>query len=62
VVASEYTAKYYVMVDSIRLNRTDTALVRVMVPMSAGGQEAATRTAADFVRAFFRPLHEYLPA
>ena len=29
VVASEYTAKFWVMADAIRYNRTDTALVRV---------------------------------
>jgi EpsI family protein len=62
VVANEYSAKYYVMVDAIRLNRTDTALVRVMVPMSSSDEEVATRTAAQFVKAFFGPLHQYLPA
>jgi EpsI family protein len=62
VVANEYTAKYYVMVDAIRLNRTDTALVRVVVPIANGDEDAATRTAAEFVKSFFRPLHQYLPA
>ena len=36
VVASEYTAKFWVMADAIRLNRTDTALVRVMIPIVNG--------------------------
>jgi len=62
VVANEYTAKYYVMVDAIKLNRTDTALVRVVVPIANGNTDAATRTAADFVKSFFHPLHDYLPA
>jgi EpsI family protein len=62
VVASEYTAKYYVMVDAIKLNRTDTALVRVVVPILNGDADSATRIAADFVRSFFQPLHQYLPA
>src|SRR5688572_11417210 len=33
-VASEYTAKYYVVAYAIRHNRTDTALVRVIIPMT----------------------------
>ena len=62
VVANEYTAKYYVMVDAMKLNRTDTALVRVVVPIVDGDEQTATRTAADFVKSFFQPLHQYLPA
>src|SRR3954452_6522792 len=33
VVASEYTAKFYVVADALRYNRTDTALVRVVMPI-----------------------------
>jgi EpsI family protein len=33
-VASEYWAKYYLIADSIRLNRTDGALVRVITPVA----------------------------
>ena len=32
-MANEYKAKFWVMADAIRLNRTDTALVRVIVPV-----------------------------
>ena len=35
-VASEYSAKYYLIDDSIRLNRSDGALVRMMTPMFDG--------------------------
>jgi EpsI family protein len=64
VVAGEYSAKFWVMADAIRLNRTDTALVRVVVPIVAADQTdpaKATETAASFVRAFFQPLREVLP-
>jgi len=61
VVASEYAAKFYLVADAIRYNRTDTALVRVTVPMADGG-DAAERMAEDFVRAFFVPLRRFLPA
>ena len=62
VVASEYRAKAWVMIDAMRLNRTDTALVRVVVPMSSDDQQQASLTASDFIRSFFGPLHQFLPA
>jgi EpsI family protein len=65
VVASEYTAKFWVMVDAIRLNRTDTALVRVVVSTAQaninGNMDAATRVGVNFVQSFFGPLHQLLP-
>jgi EpsI family protein len=62
VVASEYKAKFWVMADALRLNRTDTALVRVVVRIDNQDTEQATGIAEDFVRSFFQPLHSYLPA
>jgi EpsI family protein len=62
VVASEYTAKFWVMADAIRLNRTDTALVRVYLPIIDGDSDGATRTAASFVQNFFGTLRQFLPA
>jgi len=61
VIASEYAAKFYLVADAIRYNRTDTALVRVSVPLT-GDQDEATRTAEDFVRSFFISLRRFLPA
>jgi len=62
VVASEYNAKFWVMADAIRLNRTDTALVRVVVPIRDRDEDAAARTAIDFVKSFYGTLRQYLPA
>lgn len=61
-IASEYTAKFWVVVDAMRLNRTDTALVRVVVPIVDKDEAAATKSATDFVRSFYGTLREYLPA
>ena len=61
-VASEYKAKFWVMVDAMRLNRTDTALVRVVVPIVDKNEAAATQAASDFVRSFYGTLRTYLPA
>jgi EpsI family protein len=61
VVASEYKAKLWSIADAIRLNRTDTALVRVVVPIHDEDQEEATSTAVNFVQALFEPLRRLLP-
>ena len=61
-IASEYTAKFWVVVDAMRLNRTDTALVRVVVPIVDRDEASATQAAAGFVRSFYDTLREYLPA
>jgi EpsI family protein len=61
VIASEYAAKFWLVVDSMRLHRSDTALVKVVVPVLNGDEAAATRTAVTFVQAVFPALQEYLP-
>jgi EpsI family protein len=62
VIASEYSAKIYTVADSIRYNRSDTALVRVVVNVQDGNTQQAFQTAESFVQAFFEPLKNYLPA
>ena len=61
VVADEFKAKYWVVADAIRLNRTDTALVRVIVPIANNNEDAATKIGTDFIRSFFTTLKQYLP-
>ena len=60
-IASEYTAKLYVIADAIRYNRTDTALVRVVSATEKGREDEATARAENFVRAFYPRLREFLP-
>ena len=60
VVASEYKARIYLVADALRYNRTDTALVRVTVPVR-GDEASAEAAAIDFVRTFFGPLRRHLP-
>ncbi len=62
VIASEYSAKFYTVMDAIRFNRSDTALVRVVVGVNNGNTDGALNTAISFVKAFFTPLKNYLPA
>jgi len=64
-VASEYWSKFYLIRDAVRLNRTDAALVRVIVPIDPrvdDGETSAERQAGDFVRALFPLLPDYLPS
>jgi hypothetical protein len=51
-----------VIADAIRYNRTDTALVRVIVPIWNGDAEQAERTATDFVKSVYGSIREFLPA
>jgi EpsI family protein len=60
-IANEYAAKFWLVADSLRYHRSDTALVRVIVPSPAGADAAATRTGVDFVQAFFPILRAWLP-
>jgi EpsI family protein len=62
VVASEYKAAAFVAWDAIRYNRTDTALVRVVVPVAEGRDAAATQTGVEFIQAFFVTLRKFFPA
>jgi EpsI family protein len=61
-VASEYRAKIFLVSDAIRYNRTDTALVRVVVPVVQNDTADATATAEQFVQAFFSTLLQRLPS
>jgi EpsI family protein len=62
VIASDYSAKIWLVLDSIRYHRSDTALVRVIVPVVNGDDKLATDTAVDFVQAMFPQLQAYLPS
>lgn len=61
-VAGEFKAKFWVMADALRYNRTDTALVRVIVPIINKDDAAAERQATDFVKSMYSTLLDYLPA
>lgn len=62
-VASEFKAKLYTMVDAVRDNRTDTALVRVVIGLGSNESNAKAQAAAeDFIRAFYAPLRQFLPS
>jgi len=60
IVSSEYWAKIYMVLDGLRLNRTDSALVRVVTPAD-DGESAARRRAIAFAEQVAGPLYKLLP-
>ena len=59
-VANEYADKVYTVFDSIRLRRSDGAMVRVLVPFR-GGEREAEETAAQFAAHVAPSLPAYVP-
>ena len=59
-IASEYAAKAYLIADAIRLNRTDTALIRIAVPVINDNVDAALQSALASARDLFDPLRRLL--
>ena len=61
-VASEYWAKYYLVSDSIRMNRSDGGLVRLMTPMFDGeSPEAAQARVMKLGSQLLPLLDSYIP-
>jgi EpsI family protein len=55
-VANEYLAKIYLVADAIRTNRTDGALVRVIVPIDRGQDGSAAKARAEEFAAQLAPM------
>ena len=62
IIASEYWAKFWLVVDSIRYRRSDTSLVKVVVPVRDNNIGAATAMGVQFIQALFPSLLGQLPS
>jgi EpsI family protein len=61
-VASEYWAKFYLVKDAIRMNRSDGSLVRFVTPMLPGETpDAAEQRILPFTSAVVPILNDYIP-
>lgn len=61
-VASEYWAKYYLVADSIRMNRSDGSLVRLKTPILPGETaDAAQQRLLPFAGRILPLLDDYIP-
>jgi EpsI family protein len=61
VIASEYEDRLWLIADAIRYNRSDTALVRVSVPVAGEQFESAGKIGIGFIQALFPELVKQLP-
>jgi EpsI family protein len=62
VVSSEWRTKYYVISDSIRMNRSDGGMVRLMTPMLDGeSPDAAQARMMKLVWQLLPSLDIYMP-
>jgi EpsI family protein len=59
-VASEYWGKIYTVVDSVRLRRSDGAMVRITTPVQ-GPEPSALQAAADLAANSSTLLPEFIP-
>jgi EpsI family protein len=59
-IASEYWGKVYTVVDSVRLRRSDGAMIRIMTPVD-GSESNALQAAADLAANSSMILPEFVP-
>ena len=61
IIASEYAAKFWLVADSVRYHRSDTALVKLVLPVPNNDPDAATKIGIDLARSAFPDLEKQLP-
>jgi EpsI family protein len=61
IIASEYWDKVYMVMDAIRLNRTDAALVRISTPITSKDEYASGKGAIAFAEEFITKSEGVLP-
>jgi EpsI family protein len=61
VIASEYRGKMYMVLDALRMNRTDAALVRVSTPVLRGEEQPSLARAVTFAETFLARSQGLLP-
>jgi EpsI family protein len=64
IIASEYASRFHLVVDAVRLNRTDGAIVRVVSPIDGDSPEAeqkAQDVGFRFISVLLPELAPYLP-
>lgn len=61
VIAGELAGKFWLVADAIRYRRSDTALVRVTVPVRNRDEDTAVANATRFVQEVFPAISHHLP-
>lgn len=61
-VASEYWARFYLIADAMRMNRTDGALIRITTPIEHGeNPKSAERRVVSFAQQILPFVKQYVP-
>jgi EpsI family protein len=62
VMTNEFVVKWNMLVDAITRNRSDGALVRLVIPLSAGGDvEKLDKALTDFAGRLAPVMSDYIP-
>ena len=62
VVASEYWARFYLVADAVRMNRSDGALVRIVTPVAKNESvNSAQDRAVTFAKDIYPKLPQFIP-
>ena len=61
IIAGEFAAKFWLIADSVHYHRSDTSLVRVVVPVRGNDTAVASQTAVDFAQTVFPFVTSQLP-
>jgi EpsI family protein len=61
IIASEYRSKIYMVLDALRLNRTDAALVRISTPINGKDQDGSIQRSAAFAEQFLARSEGLIP-
>ena len=61
IIASEYRGKVYMVLDSLRLNRTDAALVRISSPIVKQDEQASYKQVMAFAQEFMAHSRGIIP-
>ena len=60
-IASEYEAKVWLVLDSLRYRRSDTAIVRVVAPLPEGRESEIDKLTANFISAALPAIAAQIP-
>jgi EpsI family protein len=62
VVANEFDAKFWLVADSVRLHRSDTSVVKIVVPIFRDHEQQAQDAGVKFVQTVYPVLRQFLPS
>jgi EpsI family protein len=62
VVANEFDAKFWLVADSVRLHRSDTSVVKIVIPIFKDHEKEAEDIGIRFVQAVYPALRQFLPS